>query len=150
MSALASCRFRRCAMTTNAANWMCLYLPLAGGVTLCLALLIQFAVTTEFEPQIPQRIVTVIEPIKDPVIGCDCPLDTADMAPPRALYETLQRPPRMEPDKSCVFLGRIQQYEITGLNLSYLWIFEPERARRLDRLKKERDKQDKCPLIIRP
>ena len=138
-------------MKTNAVNWMfCLYLPLAGGVTLCLALLIQFAVTTEFEPQTPQRIATVIEPIEDPVIGCDCPLDTADMAPPRALYETLPRPPRLEPDKSCDIELGFPKYKIIPYHLNYAWLLSPEEERRRARLREEDAKKDKCPLIARP
>jgi len=59
----------------------------------------------------------------------------------------------LEPDKSCeAKLARRPVFELSYIRLDNLWVIDPERAAELERLEKEnaeKDKRDKCPLVLK-
>ena len=134
-------------------NWMiCLYLPLAAGITVCLALLMQMVVSTEFAARETESDTSQIESVNIPYV-CDCTEGTSKKPPLRELYQTLPSPARLEPDKTCeARLARRPMINVLNIGLNNLWIFDPDRAAKLQRLKKEnaeKARQDKCPLILK-
>ena len=141
-------------MKSSHINWMiCLYLPVAAGVTVCLALLMQMVVSTEFETSETEPDMSQRKFIDFPYI-CDCPEGTLIKPPLRDLYQTLPSPVRLEPDKTCeARLAKRPRINVLHFRPDNLWIFNRDRAAKLARLKKEnaeKAKQDKCPLIPIP
>ena len=135
-------------------NWMiCLYLPLAAGITGCLALLMQMVVSTEFAARETESDTSQIESVNIPYV-CDCTEGTSKKPPLRDLYQTLPSPVRLEPDKTCeARIAKRPRINVLHFRLDNLWIFDRDRAAKLARLKKEnaeKAKQDKCPLIPIP
>ena len=135
-------------------NWMfCFYLPLAAGITIGLAFLMQMVVSMEFEASETEIDTSHIKTIEIPYI-CDCAEENPTELPPRDLYQTLPSPVRLEPDKTCeARLARRPMINVLHIGLNNLWIFDPDRATKLQRLKNEnaeKARQDKCPLIPYP
>ena len=134
-------------------NWMiCLYLPLAAGITVCLALLMQMVVSTEFAARETESDTSQIESVNIPYV-CDCTEGTSKKPPLRELYQTLPSPARLEPDKTCeTRAAKISRYIL----IQEIWTSDPERAasraaslERLNIERVEKYKQDKCPLILK-
>ena len=127
-------------------------LPLAGGMTCLLAIMMKAVIATEFVPQPTDRDkVTVATYIFDPVIICGGyrGKDRINSPPYRPKI-----PPRLEPDKTCNFYNeRPKHIKIQGwLPNDYLFLFDPERARALDIQRKketEEEAKDPCPLILK-
>jgi len=141
-------------MISTRTNWMfCFFLPLAAGITIGLAFFMQMVVSMEFEASETEIDTSHIKTIEIPYI-CDCAEENPTELPPRDLYQTLPSPVRLEPDKTCeARLARRPMIGASHIGPNNLWIFDPERARRLERLNREqeeRDKQDTCPLIPKP
>ena len=140
-------------MKPSRINWMiCLYLPLAAGVTVYLALLMQRVVSTEFDASEIESDISHTNFVELPLV-CDCTEGTSKKRQPRDLYQTLPYPARLEPDKTCeTRAAKIGRYIL----IQEIWNSDPEKAasrtasiERLNIERVEKYKQDKCPLILK-
>jgi len=139
-----------------------LILPLAGGISLGLAMIMKASVSLAFVPHIAEHSSTSDKAVNSGDSRVDSHMRQTPTHSPaplvavsRDLYKSELLPERLEPDKNChLYDQKPKRGQIfDSVPMGYLMFYEPERAKAIETARKkaaEEKSKDPCPLIVKP